>query len=108
MWTNFNNANASAMMVVQQQMNDYRRIIAYPGEMLQPKDTIDFHEEFVKKLIIWLEKDLQGPCVVISHHAPVVNPNTKYGNSSLMPAFNSLEMIPIIEKYQPALWIYGC
>lgn len=107
MWTNFNNANTSAMIIAQQQMNDYRRIIAYPGEILKPKDTIDFHEEFVKRLINWLEKDCQGPRVVITHHAPVVNPNTKYSSSPLMPAFNSLDMIPIIEKYQPNLWIYG-
>jgi hypothetical protein len=24
-----------------------------------------------------------------------------------MPAFNSLDMILVIEKYQPALWVYG-
>ena len=24
-----------------------------------------------------------------------------------MPAFNSLDMIPLIEKHQPALWVYG-
>ncbi len=24
-----------------------------------------------------------------------------------MPAFNSLDMLEIIEKYQPALWVYG-
>jgi hypothetical protein len=24
-----------------------------------------------------------------------------------MPAFNSLDMVKLIEKYQPALWVYG-
>jgi Icc-related predicted phosphoesterase len=37
----------------------------------------------------------------------VVNPNTQHGNSPYMPAYNSLDMLPIIETYQPALWVYG-
>jgi Icc-related predicted phosphoesterase len=32
---------------------------------------------------------------------------TNYANSKLMPALNSLDMVPIIEKYQPNLWVYG-
>jgi hypothetical protein len=47
------------------------------------------------------------PKVVISHHAPVINPNTRYRASPLQPAFNSLDMIEVIEKYQPNLWVYG-
>jgi len=50
---------------------------------------------------------LAGQRVVITHHAPVVNPNTKYDNSLLMPAFNSLDMLALIDKHQPALWVYG-
>ena len=45
--------------------------------------------------------------MVITHHAPVINPNTKYRNSDLSPAFNSLDMLDVIEKYQPQLWVYG-
>lgn len=107
MWTNFNNADIHAMIIAQQQMNDYRLIITEPGKSLKPIDTISFHETFVSKLTNWLDKEMEGPRVVISHHAPAVNPNTKYGSSPLMPAFNSLDMLPIIEKYQPHLWIYG-
>jgi len=107
MWTNFNNSDIHAMITAQQQMNDCRLIITEPGKPLKPIDTVSFHETFVKKLTHWLDKDLEGPRVVISHHAPAVNPNTKYGSSPLMPAFNSLDMLPIIEKYQPNLWVYG-
>jgi Icc-related predicted phosphoesterase len=57
--------------------------------------------------VTWLEKYRDKKRVVISHHAPVKNPNTKYGNSNLQAAFNSLDMVEIIEKYQPDLWIYG-
>jgi len=65
------------------------------------------HLEFKEKLINWLEKNHNKKRVVISHHAPVLNLNSKYGNSQLQPAFNSLDMVEIIEKYQPDLWVYG-
>jgi Icc-related predicted phosphoesterase len=45
--------------------------------------------------------------VVISHHAPVINSYTQFTGSTLTPAFNSLDMLNIIKKFQPALWVYG-
>jgi Icc-related predicted phosphoesterase len=45
--------------------------------------------------------------VVISHNAPVINPNSKYKGGPLTPAFNSLDMVEIIGTHQPALWVYG-
>jgi Icc-related predicted phosphoesterase len=45
--------------------------------------------------------------VVISHNAPVINPNSKYKGGPLTPAFNSLDMVEIIETHQPTLWVYG-
>jgi Icc-related predicted phosphoesterase len=88
-------------------MNDYRHIRMSDRQLLTPADTIAFHHIFVEKLMAWFEADVSGPRVVISHHAPVVNPDTRYGTSPLMPAFNSLDMPEIIEKYQPRLWVYG-
>lgn len=107
MWTDFHQADPLAMLTARQQMNDYRHIMTSDGELLKPADTVPLHEAYMEKLLAWFEQDLSGPRVVISHHAPVMNPNTQYGNSPLMPAFNSLDMLPIIEKYQPTLWVYG-
>ena len=76
----------------------------------------DFHAshflslEFQRRILLEENTDFlvkHKARVVISHHAPAVNPNTKYGNSELMPAFNSLDMLLIIEKYQPNIWVYG-
>ncbi len=50
---------------------------------------------------------LSGPRVVISHNAPVINPKFKYKGGALTPAFNSLDMVEIIETYQPGLCVYG-
>jgi predicted phosphodiesterase len=107
MWTNFDGANSVAMGRAQRGMNDYRHISIGEEKSLHTADTIIFHDNYVQRLVEWFEQDLSGARVVISHHAPVVNPNTQHGNSELMPAFNSLDMLPIIEKYQPRLWVYG-
>ena len=69
--------------------------------------TIAFHKNFVENLLKWFEKDLSGTRIVITHHAPVMNPDTRYGDSKLTPAFNSLDMGKIIRQYQPRLWVYG-
>lgn len=107
MWTDFNKADPISMMTAQHQMNDFRLIRNADGTPLRPEDTIERHNAFKEKLLTWFEKDLKGPRVVISHNAPVLNPNTKFRGSPLMPAFNSLDMVEVIEKYQPTLWVYG-
>jgi len=107
MWTDFCQRSEKAMLEAQAKMNDYRLIKTGLGITLTPYLTVRMHEAFVEKISQWFATDLAGPRVVITHHAPVVNPNTKYGNSPLMPAFNSLDMIALIEKHQPNLWVYG-
>ena len=107
MWTDFNNSDATAIQNAWCAMNDFSQIIMLSGQSLAPYDTIKMHEDFKKKLVGWLEKNRDKKRVIISHHAPVKNPNTKYGNSNLQAAFNSLDMVKIIEQYQPNLWIYG-
>lgn len=107
MWTDFNGASISAMEYARMNMNDFRYIKTSDSTCLLPIDTIEMHAVFVKKLLQWLQQDLTGPRVVISHHAPVTNPKTQYLNSRLSPAFNSLDMQNIIEEYKPHLWIYG-
>lgn len=107
MWTDFSNENQLSMDAARSGMNDFRLIRTDKNEVLHPADTVILHRDFVEKLTAWFEKQLKDPRVVISHHAPVINPHTKYGGSNLQPAFNSLDMIAVIEKYQPDLWIYG-
>lgn len=106
MWTDFNKGNPLAMEVAAQCMNDYNLI--YLGEeSIHPDDTVKFHNIYVEKLKAWFAKDLLGRRIVISHHAPCVNPNGFYKGSNLQDAYNSLDMIPIVEEYKPTLWIYG-
>lgn len=107
MWTDFDGQNRDSMLIAQNDMNDYKQIMLPNGQLLKPSDTTKLHQIFSEKLIKWFESDLDGPRVIITHHAPVKKANSRHSDSHLQPAFNSLDMIPIIEKYQPDLWIYG-
>jgi predicted phosphodiesterase len=107
MWTDFDGGNTRAMITAQSQMNDFRLIYNPDQTPFRPADAAVLHKKFVAKLLAWFDEDLTGPRVVISHNAPVINPRTKFRGSPLWPAFNSLDMVKVIEDRQPALWVYG-
>jgi predicted phosphodiesterase len=107
MWTDFHGGDRRAMETAGSQMNDFQLINNPDGTPFRPADAVALHENFVAKLINWFDEDLSGPRVVISHNAPVINPRSKFRGSPLMPAFNSLDMIEVIENRKPALWVYG-
>ena len=107
MWTDFNGGDLRAMETARSQMNDYRLIYNADETPFTPADSIALHKNFASNLLNWFGKNLSGPRVVISHNAPVINPNSKYKGGPLTPAFNSLDMVEIIETHQPALWVYG-
>jgi len=107
MWTNFNGGDLRAMETARSQMNDFRLIYNPDQTIFSPADAVELHNDFASKLLNWFGKDLRGPRVVVSHNAPVINPNSKCKGSSLAPAFTSLDMVEIIGNHQPDLWVYG-
>lgn len=107
MWTHFNAGDSLAMEIAQYRMSDFTMIKKEQGLSLSPRDTIELHKAYAAKLESWFAQELDGARVVISHHAPVTNPQTQYADSPLAPAFISLDMCDVIERYQPELWIYG-
>jgi hypothetical protein len=107
MWTDFNGGDLRVMETARSQMNDYRLIYNPDETPFTPAGSIALHKNFASKLLNWFGKNLSGPRVVISHNAPVINPNSKYEGGPLTPAFNSLNMVEIIETHQPALAEYG-
>src|SRR5215470_16010992 len=95
------------MKTARAEMNDFRLICNPDGSTFKPTDAIALHNRFAANLRAWMARALPGPRVVITHNPPVMNPLTKYRGSPLWPAFNSLDMVKIIEERQPALWVYG-
>ena len=106
MWTNFKSGNLAAMRHAEAALNDFQYIRSETG-ILTPEFSIDLHQQFIAALEQWFEKRYPGPNVIITHHAPVINPRSRYLLSPLEPAFVAYEMSRYIEKYEPALWIYG-
>lgn len=107
MWTDFNNADLSAMTMARKGMIDYKLIRTSPGNHLTPTEALGFHRQFIKSLTAWFAEPKPGPRVVITHHAPVENIQSEHLGSPLQPAFIAYDLPPLIEKYQPAAWIYG-
>ena len=79
---------ARHMETARYQMNDYRLIYNSDETVFTPEDSIPLHKHFALKLLNWFGKNLNGPRVVISHNAPVINPNSKYKGGALTPAFS--------------------
>jgi Predicted phosphoesterases, related to the Icc protein len=110
MWTDFRGADMFHMGYAKNYMNDFQLICSGNSNMgspLTPMETTDLHNEFMAALTRWFETDLRGPRIVISHHAPIENPESEHKGSPLQPAFVANDALPLIEKYQPDFWIYG-
>ena len=107
MWTYFNNSNPVDMWFAQSAMNDYKYIRDSLYRRIRPEDTVNMHNVFVTNLLDWLEKHRDKKRVVISHHSPVENPNSNFKGSKYHHAYNSYDMLEIIESYQPDLHVYG-
>jgi hypothetical protein len=101
MSADFNRSNPLDMQIASEQINDFELIYRTRTQRLTPEDTVTMHSSYKGKLLEWLARGPTGPRVVVSHHAPVINPATKHRESPLQPAFNSLDMIPVIEEFQP-------
>lgn len=70
MWTNYDCGNAAKMKVALKAMTDYYVIEeGDPAEKLVPSVTIKKHEETLEYFNQQL-RELDGPTVVITHHAP--------------------------------------
>ena len=78
MWTDFLDGSEKAMLEARAQMNDFRLIKIRDNISLTPHYTTKLHDQFVEKLMDWFESPVQGKHVVVTHHAPVINPATKW------------------------------
>ena len=77
------------------------------GRRFTPEDSIEIHEASKTWLVGELERKLEGPTVVVTHHLPASTSVAKrYTNDPLNPAFAS-RLEGVIKKYRPELWIHG-
>ncbi len=72
-----------------------------------PEDSVEIHEASKTWLVGELERKLDGPTVVVTHHLPTpTSVADRYANDPLNPVFAS-RLEDVVEKYQPELWIHG-
>jgi len=72
-----------------------------------PEDSVEIHEASKAWLVAELDRNFEGPTVVVTHHLPASKSVAKrYANDPLNPAFAS-RLEGVIEKRRPELWIHG-
>jgi len=72
-----------------------------------PEDSVAVHETSKAWLVRELEREFDGPTVVVTHHLPAQSSIAKrYTNDPLNPVFAS-RLEDLIEKFRPDLWIHG-
>lgn len=116
LWTDFNliargnpSDQMTALAAARSGMNDFQRIKLrdFSKDRFHPEDARAMHEASVA----WLERELatpfDGETVVVSHHCPSprsVHP--RFAGDPLTASFAS-DLEPLIERYQPNLWLHG-
>ena len=109
LWTDFalHGEPGRAMMVAQRDMNDYRyiRSAAAGFKRIRPSDTAFLHADHRT----WLEGQLSAPfhgrTVVVTHHCP--HPDLIGERRGDLDAAYGSNLLPMIEKFQPDLWLFG-
>lgn len=91
MWTNFKSGNTASMRHAGSGLNDFRYIHNEDG-IFTLESSVEQHQQFIAALEQWFDTLSGGPNVIITHHAPVINPRSQYLMSPLEPAFVSYEM----------------
>lgn len=109
LWTDFNlqGDQPLAMIRAHGSMNDYKMICYDINRMITPRIILNEYEKSFKFLQEELEKDFDGPTVVVTHHAPSeLSCAEKYKTDPMNSAYAS-RLDKFIEIMQPTLWVHG-
>lgn len=119
MWTDFGGGKPSEraihMSTAYRRMNDYRYIkwdnVEGTPLAWTPQHAYQEHVKFMKALGAWLKReDLKGERVIITHHSPLTNDNSRFiegSAGSLHHAYVSSDCPAIMAQYPIALWCHG-
>ena len=103
LWSNISIKNE---LIIRERINDFYHI-KHNGKPLLPYHYNKLHQEALLFLETELHVKQEEKNVIITHHVPtMINYPSQYLNDVLNESF-VVEMLPLIEKYQPKAWIYG-
>lgn len=90
-------------------MNDYKRIRNSDRgfKRLTPRDTRGMHLESLRTMEQFFQcHDPKRP-IIVTHHAPSLHSLPKERQTEPVSCAYASHLDPLIEKYQPKLWIHG-
>lgn len=109
LWTDFNlyGNQVLAMIKAQRDMNDYQQICSYQNKLITPEQILVEHQESFMFLQDELNKDFDGPTVIVTHHGPSEQScAVKYSGHPLNPCYAS-RLDSFVDIVQPTLWVHG-
>ncbi|HNP63702.1 MAG TPA: metallophosphoesterase [Woeseiaceae bacterium] len=72
-----------------------------------PEDSVELHRRSIAWIVDELEREFDGPTVVVTHHLPTsLSIADRYRNDPMNPTFAS-RLEGVIERFQPELWVHG-
>lgn len=116
LWTNFDllangdpGAQMTALAASRAGMNDFQRIKLkdFSKDRFHPEDARDTHQHSVAWLESQLATEFVGDTVVVTHHCPSPQSVHPRFRRELLSASYASDLEPLIERYQPALWLHG-
>lgn len=88
-------------------ISDYSTIYDADQKFIEPRDTIKLHGAARAFLERELARSFDGKTVVVTHFAPHRGcVEARFDGGSLTPYF-TVDMGPLMEEHQPALWVFG-
>jgi Icc-related predicted phosphoesterase len=98
-----------AMMTVRTGLNDHRRIAwsKEPWLRFRPEEAAALHHQSKLAIESQLVQHHGGPTVVVTHHAPHPLSLPDKVRSSLLSAAYASDLIDLISRCGPDLWIHG-
>ena len=89
-------------------MTDYKRVRHWPSlRKLAPRHTREEHARSVARIEEFLGEGDPTNSIVVTHHAPSPRSLPATFKEDTLSAAYASNLEPLIERFQPRLWIHG-
>jgi predicted phosphodiesterase len=110
LWSDFDfggpERRAESMRICGRVVNDYKHI-AHAGRTLQPLDTRAVHMDSREWLAERLAAAHDGPTVVVTHHAPLIQTRPRQALLRALGGAFASDLTDLMGGERAAAWIYG-
>lgn len=98
-----------AMQIARETLRDHRRISwqRKPWRRFRPYEARNLHLGSREYLETELAKSHDGPTMIVTHHAPTGSAIAAELRNNTIAAAYASDLHPVIDRYQPDIWIWG-